>query len=232
MESQVMHIKVFSIAVCVAASLALWGCASKPSRVPDSFLLKPDAPEMNGPAPNLFHVRLQTSKGLIVLEIHRDWAPIGVDRFFHLAQAGYYDRSKFFRVTQGKWAQFGINGDPRISNLWRARTLIDDPVTVPQHSNLRGTIAFAFAVPNGRTTQVFINLRDNSSTHDREPFVPFGRVVQGMEVADALNSEYGEKAGSGIRSGKQSPLFEGGNGYLEQNFPRLDEIQRAEVTLR
>ena len=103
------------------------------------------------------------------------------------------------------------------------------PDDAPGQSNVRGTIAFAFAVPNGRSTQVFINLRDNSATHDREPFVPFGRIVAGMEVADALNAEYGEEAGGGIRGGKQQPLFEAGNEYLRIHFPRLDFIKRAVV---
>jgi homoserine O-acetyltransferase len=110
--------------------------------------------------------------------------------------------------------------------VWRARTIPDDPRV---ESNVRGTIAFAFAVPNGRTTQVFINLMDNSATHDAEPFVPFGKVIEGMDVADALNAEYGEAAGGGIRAGKQAPLFELGNDWLKQNFPRLDYIVRANV---
>ena len=91
----------------------------------------------------------------------------------------------------------------------------------------RGTIAFAFAVPNGRTTQVFINLRDNRETHDKEPFVPFGRVVSGMDVVDAWYADYGENAGSGIRSGKQGPIFEGGNAWLDHEFPKLDRIRRS-----
>ena len=112
--------------------------------------------------------------------------------------------------------------------MWRARTFPDDP---RRESNARGTVAFAFAVPNGRTTQVFINLRDNAATHDIEPFVPFGTVVEGMDVADALDAEYGETAGSGIRAGRQAPLFEMGNRYLERNFPRLDYVERATVLL-
>jgi cyclophilin family peptidyl-prolyl cis-trans isomerase len=191
-----------------------------------SLLLDPDAPEMNRRAPELFHVRLETSKGVIVIEAHRDWAPHGADRFYNLVQAGYYDDARFFRVIRGCWAQFGINGDPKISNVWRTRTIPDDP---RRESNVRDTVAFAFAVPNGRTTQVFINLRDNAATHDPGSFVPFGKVVEGMSVADALNSEYGEAAGSGIRAGKQGPLFQMGNAYLERNFPRLDYIRRTTV---
>jgi cyclophilin family peptidyl-prolyl cis-trans isomerase len=181
---------------------------------------------MNRRAPDVFKVRLETSKGDIVIEARRDWAPHGADRFYNLVRAGYYDKARFFRVIQGRWAQFGINGDPRIANLWRTRFIPDDP---KGESNVLGTVAFAFAVPNGRTTQVFINLRDNSTTHDREPFVPFGKVIAGMEIADELNAEYGESAGGGIRGGKQDPIFRGGNRYLEEQFPRLDYIKRATV---
>jgi len=194
-----------------------------------SRLLKPDAPEMNRRAPELFYVRLETSKGVILIEIHRDWAPHGVDRFYNLVRAGYYDGARFFRVIKGRWAQFGVHGDPKVSNVWRARKIVDDP---RRESNVRGAIAYAFATPNGRTTQVFINLQDNSAAHDREPFAPFGRIIEGMDVADALNAEYGESSGGGIRAGKQGPLFEGGNEYLKRNFPRLDYILRATVHAR
>jgi cyclophilin family peptidyl-prolyl cis-trans isomerase len=178
------------------------------------------------PAPEQYRVRLKTTKGDIVIEVHRDWAPRGADRFHELVSAGYYDDVAFSRVIAGKWAQFGINGDPKIAQAWRERTIPDDPF---KESNVRGTVAFAFAVPNGRTTQVFINLADNRPTHDREPFVPFGRIVQGMDIVDALYSGYGETAGSGIRSGKQGPLFEGGNAYLRKNFPQLDVIVKATI---
>ena len=114
-----------------------------------------------------------------------------------------------------------------MSAAWRNRTFPDDPPV--GQSNVRGTVAFAFAVPNGRTTQVFVNLRDNSSTHDKEPFVPFGRVVDGMDVADAWYSDYGEASGSGIRAGKQAPLFDGGNVYLAREFPSLDYIRKATI---
>ena len=183
-------------------------------------------PEINRRAPDQFRVRLETSRGLIVLEVHREWAPLGADRFYNLVRQGYYDDSRFFRVIEGRWAQFGIHGDPRVSTLWRERTFPDDP---RRASNVRGTIAFAFAVPNGRTTQVFINLKDNSESLDAQGFAPFGRVIKGMDVVDALNAEYGESAGGGIRGGKQDPLFAGGNAYLDREFPRLDRILRAQV---
>jgi homoserine O-acetyltransferase len=213
-------------ATLAIATALLFSLEMYPQRGNPSLLLHPDAPELNRPAPDLCRVRLETSKGVIVIEVHRTWAPHGADRFCNLVRASYYDGARFFRVIAGRWAQFGINGDPNISNAWRGRTIPDDPLL---QSNTRGTVAFAFAVPNGRTTQVFINLRDNSATHDLEPFVPFGMVIEGMKVADALNAEYGESAGSGIRSGKQGPLFQFGNAYLEREFPRLDYIVRAEI---
>ncbi len=135
-------------------------------------------------------------------------------------------RRVIFRIRAGQWAQFGINGDPEIAQRWRSRTIPDDPRVL---SNVRGTLAYAFKDPNGRTTQVFINLRDNSATHDVEPFVPFARIVDGMDAADALYAEYGERAGGGIRAGKQDPVFEGGNAFLMREFPRLDYIRRASL---
>ena len=120
----------------------------------------------------VFRVRLDTSKGPNFAGIAPRLGPNGVDHFFNLVRAGYYDDNRFFRVIKNRWAQFGINGDPKIAKLWRARTIPDDP---RRESNVRGTIAYAFAVPNGRTTQLFINLQDNSATHDKEPFVPIGK---------------------------------------------------------
>lgn len=177
-------------------------------------------------APEQFRVRLDTTKGLIVIACERVWAPLGADRFHTLVTSGYYDDSAFFRVVAGKWAQFGISGRPEVASAWRTRTIPDDPF---RQSNTRGTVAFAFAEKNGRTTQVFINLVDNQAAHDKEPFVPFGRVVEGMGVVDALYDGYGESALGGIRAGKQDPLFERGNDYLKTNFPRLDYIRTARV---
>ena len=176
-------------------------------------------------APPRFRVRLETSKGAIVIDVHRDWAPHGADRFYELVTSGYYDDSRFYRVVQGQWAQFWINGDPKVSQKWRAATIPDDP---NKASVLRGRVAFAFKDPNGRTTQIYISLRDNTA-QDTQGFAPFGEVVDGMDVADALNSEYGENSGGGIRAGKQQPLFDGGNAYLDREFPRLDRILRARV---
>jgi cyclophilin family peptidyl-prolyl cis-trans isomerase len=213
------------IALCVTSCASGSRSAPEPA-VAASLLLDSGAPELDARAPDLFDVRLETSKGVILIEVHRNWAPHGADRFCTLVRSGYYDGNRFFRVIAGIWAQFGINGDPQIANTWRRQTFPDDP---RRESNVRGTVAFAFAVQNGRTTQVFINLRDNSATHDPEPFVPFGKVIAGIDVADALNSDYGEAAGGGIRAGKQTPLFQMGNAYLESHFPRLDYIQQATV---
>src|SRR5262245_19063412 len=176
-------------------------------------------------APPQFRVRLETTKGAIVIAVHRDWAPHGTDRFHELVTSGYYDDSRFFRVVKGQWAQFGINGDPRVSTRWRTATIPDDP---NKASVVRGRVAFAFKDPNGRTTQVYISLRDNTA-QDTQGFAPFGEVVEGMDVADALNSEYGEDSGGGIRAGRQQPLFDGGNAYLDREYPRLDKLIRARI---
>lgn len=181
------------------------------------------------PAPADYNVHLDTSKGRIVIAVHRDWAPRGADRFHELVASRYYDEARFFRIRKGTWVQFGIAGDPKVAQAWRTKTIPDDPFKGV--SNKRGTVAFAFKDPNGRTTQVFINLKDNAATHDKEPFVVFGEVIEGMDVADALYAEYGEAAGGGIRAGKQDPVFEGGNRYLTEQFPSLDYITRARVFL-
>jgi len=205
----------------IVAGLAL-GAAQGPT----SPLLNPDSEAMNATPPPRFQVKLETTKGEVVIEIQRAWSPHGADRFFNLVRAGYYDDVRITRVVVPKWAQFGIHGDPKIAKIWRNRTIPDEPRVLP---NERGAVAFAFAVQNGRSTQVFINLRDNRETHDKEPFVPFGRVVSGMEAVDAWYAGYGEDAGSGIRSGRQGPIFEGGNAYLDREFPKLDSIRRATV---
>ena len=176
-------------------------------------------------APATYKVRLDTTAGPVVIEVHRDWAPLGADRFYELVTSGYYDDSRFYRVVKGQWAQFGINGDPRVATRWRTMTIPDDP---NKASVVRGRVAFAFKDPNGRTTQVYISLRDNTA-QDTQGFAPFGEVVEGMDVADALNSEYGEDSGGGIRGGRQQPLFDGGNAYLDREYPRLDRLIRARI---
>ena len=216
--------------LCIATALVMapWlpGAAARQDK--PSLLLNPAAPEFQARAPDRAIVRLDTSRGTIDIEVTRDWAPRGADRFVTLVRHGYYDDTRFFRVRPGRWAQFGINGDPAIARAWRNQTFPDDPFV---QSNRRATVAFAFAVPNGRTTQVFFNTGENAATHDKEPFTPFGRVTSGMEHVDAFNAEYGEGPG-GIRAGKQDPFFAGGNAWLLQQFPRLDYIRRATILER
>jgi cyclophilin family peptidyl-prolyl cis-trans isomerase len=211
-------------AVLAALILAADGMPQPTKRL----LLNPKAPEFAARAPERSIVRLDTSAGTIDIEVLRAWAPRGADRFVALARHGYYDEGRFFRVRPGRWVQFGINGDPAIARAWRNESFPDDPFV---QSNTRGTVAFAFAVPNGRATQVFINTGDNAATHDTEPFTPFGRVVSEMTAVDAINAEYREGPG-GIRAGKQDAFFEGGNVWLLQQFPRLDYIRRATVLPR
>jgi peptidyl-prolyl cis-trans isomerase A (cyclophilin A) len=209
------------ILAVICLSAAMLGSSAPQSET----LLHPDEARFKQPAPDVCTVRLDTNKGLIDIRVTRAWSPLGADRFVSLARAGYYDQTRFFRVTPGKWAQFGINGTPAVAKAWRNQTIADDPF---RESNVQGTVAFAFAVPNGRTTQVFINLQDNSATHDKEPFTPFGRIVEGLNVATGLNDEYQEGPG-GIRAGHQDPYFDGGNAWLLKQFPRLDYIRTATV---
>jgi homoserine O-acetyltransferase len=173
-------------------------------------------------APALYHATVRTSAGTFVVEVHREWSPRGADRFWELVRAHYYDDSRFFRVVAGKWAQFGIAGDPKVAQAWRDRTIPDD--TLVQH-NLPSFVAFSNTGPGTRSTQIYIDLRDNSELNDHEAaFAPFGRVVRGMEVAERLYSGYGEHSGGGMRAGHQDAMFEGGNAYLDANFARLDHI--------
>jgi homoserine O-acetyltransferase len=194
-----------------------------------SLLLNPASPEFTRPAPAHAVITLVTTKGDVDIEVTRDWAPRSADRFYNLARLGYYDDMRIHRVVRDQWAQWGINGTPAIAQAWRTANFANDPFQ-PQHSNVRGTVAFAFKDQTALTTQVFVNLRDNSPTHDKEPFVPFGRVTRGMDVVDRWNKEYGDDAGGGIRAGKQDPLFEGGNAFIDRTYPRLDSIVR--VTIR
>ena len=179
----------------------------------------------SGRAPEVFHVRFETTRGDFVVEVHREWAPIGADRFYNLVRQRFFDGQRFFRVRAGAFAQFGIPGDPRAARSWRNATIPDDPVRV---SNERGTLAYAFTKPGTRATQIFVNLRDNKD-YDAQGFAPFGRVISGMEVVDALYSGYGEASGGGMRAGHQDPLFDEGNAWLERNFPKLDSIVTARL---
>lgn len=174
--------------------------------------------------PEVYRVRLETTKGDIVLEAHREWAPRGADQFYELVENRFYDGARFFRVVRGFVIQFGIHGDPSVQRLWGDMKIRDDPV---KQSNRRGFVSFAKLGPNSRTTQVFINLRDNINL-DKEGFAPFARVVEGMEVVERLWSNYGEIQPHG-RGPDPARIIREGNAYLEKEFPRLDAIVRARV---
>jgi peptidyl-prolyl cis-trans isomerase A (cyclophilin A) len=177
--------------------------------------------------PTVFRVHVETSAGNFVIEVHRDWAPLGAARFEELVRKKHFDDSRFFRVVEGRWAQFGIAGNPKVAQKWRHRTIGDD---VPRQSNTRSFVAFANTGPNTRATEVFINLGDNSARNDKEPgFAPFGIVVEGMDVVERLYSGYGESSGGGMRAGKQERMFEEGNDWLDLEFPKLDRLVRARV---
>jgi len=181
----------------------------------------------NHTAPAVFRVKFETTAGSFIIEAHRDWSPHGTDRFYELVRTRYYDDSRFFRVVPGRWVQFGINGNPKIAQQQRHITITDDPLK--QH-NTPGFVGFSNTGPNTRSTQVYINLGDNSARNDIEAgFAPFGQVVEGMDVVEKLYGGYGEHSGGGMRAGHQDEMFEGGNAYLDREFPKLDKLIRATV---
>jgi peptidyl-prolyl cis-trans isomerase A (cyclophilin A) len=170
-------------------------------------------------------VKFTTTKGDIVLTVHRAWAPNGADRFYSLVKMGYYDDTRFFRAVEGFMVQFGISGKPEVNKLWQGRGIPDDPVS---HPNSRGTVTFAQTnMPGSRTTQIFVNLVDNSRL-DPMHFSPFAEVTSGMEVVDALYKGYGEGAPMG-QGPDQQLIQQQGNAYLDAKFPKLDGIKHAAV---
>jgi peptidyl-prolyl cis-trans isomerase A (cyclophilin A) len=185
--------------------------------VPPAAAQQPAAKPSPAQAPDSFLVSFTTSRGTIVVAMHRDWAPRGVDRVYQLISSGFFDQARFFRVLPRFVAQFGLPADPRRSQPWK-QPIPDDPV---RQSNAHGTVTFATAGPNTRTTQLFINLADNARL-DALGFAPIGRVTKGLPIADGLNSQYGE-------SPMQDAIEKQGNGYLNRTFPKLDYIIRARV---
>jgi len=175
-------------------------------------------------APPVYKAKFDTTKGAFVIEVHRDWAPNGADRFYNLVKNGFFDNTRFFRVISGFMVQFGINGDPKLSPGWRNAKIPDDAV---KQSNKRGNITFATSGPNSRTTQVFVNFKDNAGL-DGQGFAPFGQIVTGMDVVDKLYAEYGEGAPGG-RGPEQMRVQSEGNAYLAKDFPKLDFIKKATI---
>ena len=206
----------------------LWGCAgdaSEETEGPDvsNPLMRPA--ELAETAPDTYRARFQTNEGVFVVEVNRAWAPNGADRFYVLVKNGYFDDARFFRVIEGFMAQFGMHADPYVTAAWRNHPIPDDPVT---QSNLRGYLSFAAtSLPNSRTTQVFINLVDNTNL-DGMGFAPVGQVVEGMDIVDNIYSGYGEAAPMG-NGPLQQNISASGNAYLTENFPELDYVEQATI---
>ncbi len=201
-------------ALCVAVA----GCSSsEPAKKVDVT--------RNETAPNLFNVNFDTSKGTVIVEVHRDWAPNGVDHFYTLVKTGFYDGDRFFRAVRNFVVQFGINGDVTTNSLWATASIPDDPV---RQSNVRGMLTYAATgAPNSRSTQLFFNLRNNSML-DEKGFAPIGRVTQGMDVVDSFYDSYGDMPPGG-QGPDPTQIGTQGNQYLEAHFPRLDFVKKATI---
>jgi peptidyl-prolyl cis-trans isomerase A (cyclophilin A) len=176
-----------------------------------------DPSKLDEKAPTVFKAKFETTKGDFVVEVHRDWAPHGADRFYNLVKHGFYDDTRFFRVIDGFMAQFGINGDPAVNAKWQNATIPDDPVKQP---NMRGFVTFAMtSMPNSRSTQIFINYVDNSRL-DGMGFAPFGQVTEGMNVVDQIYKQ---------EVSDQGAIQARGNAFLDSTYPRLDGVKHAEI---
>lgn len=201
----------------LAATLAAAALAAPPRRTAAPKKAVPARKAAPVQAPNAYRVTLDTSKGPVVIDVTREWSPLGADRFYQLVKSGYYDGARFFRIVPGFVVQIGLAGDPAATKKWR-EPIVDEPV---KQSNTRGYVSFAMSGKNSRTAQIFVNLGDNARL-DAMGFAPFGLVTAGMENVDLLNSEYGE-------SPDQARIEEEGNAYLQKEFPNLDFIRHASV---
>jgi peptidyl-prolyl cis-trans isomerase A (cyclophilin A) len=208
-----------SLVLALIAALPVLAMAQAPGK---ANLKNPAA--LKEQAPPTFKAKFDTSAGVFVVEVTRDWAPNGADRFYNLVKNGFFDDCRFFRVIPGFMAQFGINGDPSVQAAWRSANMPDDPV---KQSNKKGYLTFATAGPNTRTTQLFINLADNGGL-DKQGFSPFGRVASGMDVVEKIYGGYGEGAPSG-RGPSQQGIQTQGNAYLQKDFPKLDYIKTVTI---
>ena len=212
---------IIRTAVLFAATLLL---ATTMAFAPASAASLGDPSSLNARAPDSYKAKFETSKGVFVIQVTRSWAPNGADRFYNLVKNGFFDDARFFRVIDGFMVQFGISGNPDVSAAWTNATIPDDPV---RESNARGTVTFATAGPNTRTTQVFINFNNNSMLNG-QGFAPFGKVVSGLNVVDSLYKGYGAGAPRGTGP-NQGLLKSQGNAYLLTQFPKLDYIKKATI---
>jgi len=204
-------------------------CVAEPRRPAsaESTAAATATPQVPGPSatptqsPDSFRVVFETSKGNFVVAVRRALAPRGADRFHELVTIGYFTDVAFFRMVPGFIAQFGIHGDPAVNAAWSTAAIPDEPMRI---GNTRGTVTFASAGPDSRTVQMFISTGDNRRKLDgQRVFAPIGTVVEGMEVVDSLNSEYGEEP-------NYSRITAQGNEYLRKWFPALDYIRKATVS--
>ena len=216
--------RALALISALTIAVAAFTAPPAPAAEPNPALLQPSLAVEK--APETYKVKLETTKGEVVIEVTRAWAPNGADRFYNLVKIGYYDGVVFFRVIEGFMAQVGLHGEPAVQAAWSKATIPDDPVL---QSNTRGMVTFAAtSAANSRTTQFFINFGDNSSLKQHGPFAPFGRVVEGMAAVDSLYSGYGEGAPRG-RGPSQGEIARQGNAYLKASFPELDAITRASL---
>jgi peptidyl-prolyl cis-trans isomerase A (cyclophilin A) len=212
----IRSIALVASGLMLAASLAF---AEQAGKVDFSKAKLKTPAQLTETAPATYKAVFDTSAGKFVVEVHRDWAPKGADRFYNLVKNGFYDDGRFFRVIPGFMVQFGINGDAAVQKAWLNTNLTDDPV---KQTNKKGFITFATAGPNTRTTQVFINYANNANL-DRQGFAPFGEVTSGMDVVEKLNADYGEKPNAG------NAYLMRGNAYITQSFPKLDYVKKATI---
>lgn len=211
------------VLTAVALALAMLVTAAGGASAQSAGLKSPAT--LKEKAPDAYKVKFDTSAGVFAIQVTRAWAPLGADRFYNLVKAGYYDETRFFRAIPGFMVQFGIHGDPAVSAAWRNARIGVDKVT---QSNKRGFITYAMgASADTRTTQVFINFRDNSNL-DGMGFAPFGQVVEGMDVVDKIYTGYGEGAPRG-KGPEQGRVQMEGNAYLKKEFPKMDFITKATI---
>jgi peptidyl-prolyl cis-trans isomerase A (cyclophilin A) len=208
------------VAVAVLAGCGGGGGSSTSTNTPPAALLHPAT--LTKKAPQLFDITFHTTKGDFVVTVHRTWAAQGADRLYNLAKNHFFDGMKVFRVVPNFVVQFGISPYPEVSKAWEKATIPDDVVT---NHNTRGAVSFASAGPNTRTTQIFVNLGNNSGSLDNNGFAPVGSVTSGMKVLDELYSGYGDET-----TPHQPEMVNQGNAYLEKTYPKLDEIKTAVVS--